>query len=114
MVTNDFGIELPQGVIDFNNGFTYNKDIEYPQTVKFDYNVIMDIDEETEYTFIPKILDETLDEKITNKGEVMLYKIGLYKSKVLYKTLQETNTSDVHQVGTEHPTDVGHKDEKII
>ena len=74
----------------------------------------MDIDEDTEYTFIPKILDETLDEKITNKGEVMLYKIGLYKSKVLYKTLHETNTTDIHQVGTEHPTDVGHKDEKII
>ena len=114
MVTNDFGIELPQGVIDFNNGFTYNKEVDYPQTVKFDYNVIMDIDEDTEYTFIPKILDETLDEKITNKGEVMLYKIGLYKSKVLYKTLHETNTTDIHQVGTEHPTDVGHKDEKII
>jgi|TARA_B110000858_G_scaffold198489_1_gene265627 radical SAM superfamily enzyme YgiQ (UPF0313 family) len=114
MVITDFGIELPQGVIDFNNGFTYNKDVEYPQTVTFDYNVIMDIDEETEYTFIPKILDESLDAKIVNKGDVMLFKSGLYKSSVLYKTLSETNTTDVHQYGTAHPTDVGHKDEKII
>ena len=75
---------------------------------------MIDIDEETEYTFIPKILDESLDAKIVNKGDVMLFKSGLYKSSVLYKTLSETNTTDVHQYGTAHPTDVGHKDEKII
>jgi len=47
------------------------------------------VDEQIEYTFIPKILDKTLDEKITNKSDVMLFKSGLFKSHVTYTTQEE-------------------------
>lgn len=114
MVEEDFGIDLPQGVKIFNDGLTYNKNIEYPQTVSFDYNIIDDNDQQTEYTFIPRILSPDLDDKMKNKPETTLFKHGVYKSEITYTTEEETNKIEVHQMGTDHPTDVGHKDEKII
>ena len=114
MVKEEFNIDLPDAVKTFNDGFVYNKDMEYPQTVAFDYNIMDDTDLQTEYTFIPKILNDDFEDKFKNKGDVLLYKYGFYKSIVTYTTQEESNTLEVHQYGTEHPTDVGHKDEKII
>jgi hypothetical protein len=114
MVKEDFNIDLPEDVKIFNNGYTYNKDMEYPQTVSFDYNIMDDEHQQTEYSFIPRYLSTELDDKMKNKPEVLLFKHGMYKSEITYTAEEQTNKIEVHQYGTEHPTDVGHKDEKII
>ena len=86
MVKDKFGIDLPQGVIDFNKGYTFNEEVNYPANTTIDYNIITDEDEVTHYNYIPKILAEDLDDKISKRDPVMLFKIGLYKSIVKYTT----------------------------
>jgi len=114
MVKEDFNIDLPEDVKIFNNGYTYNKDMKYPQTVSFDYNIMDDEHQQTEYSFIPRWLSTELGDKMKNKSEVLLFKHGIYKSEITYTAEEQTNKIEVYQYGTEHPTDVGHKDEKII
>ena len=92
MVKEDFNIDLPDNVKKFNDGFVLNENLEYPQTVTLDYNIMENVDEQTEYTFIPKILDETLEDKITKKTDVMSFKFGLYKSRITYTTQEEVDT----------------------
>jgi hypothetical protein len=82
MIKDKFDIVLPQGVIDFNRGYTFNEEVNYPANTTIDYNIITDEDEVTNYNYIPRILAEDLDEKITNRDPVMLFKLGLYKSVV--------------------------------
>ena len=86
MIKDKFDIVLPQGVIDFNRGYTFNEEVNYPANTTIDYNIITDEDEVTNYNYIPRILAEDLDEKITNRDPVMLFKLGLYKSVVEFTT----------------------------